>query len=92
MPVGFDPLPEGLAVMPPGARLETALASIDRDRLNGEDRVTVMQAWSRQIAHAQTELYASMVAVAEAEAAVYPDDDPFDVHDAAAPRFAPPSP
>jgi hypothetical protein len=30
--------------------------------------VVVLQAWSRQVAHAQAELYASMTAVAEAEA------------------------
>src|SRR3546814_17461412 len=52
-----------------------------RRRLNGEDRVIVMQAWSRQVAHTQAELYASMVAVAEAEAEAYPEDDPFDLND-----------
>ncbi len=59
------------------------LASIDRDRLSGHDRVIVMQAWSRQVAHGQAELYASMTAVAEAEAEAFPDDDPCDIHDVA---------
>jgi hypothetical protein len=82
--VRFDRLPGDLAEIRPGPRLGSALASIDRDRLNGADRVTLMQAWNRQVAHAQAELYASMTAVADAEAEVFPDDDPFNLNDAAA--------
>jgi hypothetical protein len=82
-PVRFDPLPESLANMAPGARLGDMLACIDRDRLCGEDRVVVMQAWSRQVAHAQAELYASMSAVAEAVYDLYPDEDPFAANDVA---------
>lgn len=61
-------LPSGLAGMGPGVDLGLALATIDRDRLSQPDRVTVMQAWARQLAHAQAELYVSMNAVAEAVA------------------------
>jgi hypothetical protein len=82
--IGFGGLPEGLAEMTPGARLGSVLALIDRERLNGADRVTLMQAWNRQVAHAQAELYASMTAVADAEAEAFPDDDPFNINDAAA--------
>lgn len=80
----FGRLPEGLAEMAPGTRLGSALASVNRDRLNGADRVTLMQAWNRQVAHAQAELYASMTAVADAEAEAFPEDDPFNINDAAA--------
>ncbi|MGH8914504.1 MAG: DUF222 domain-containing protein, partial [Acidimicrobiia bacterium] len=83
-PVIFEPLPGALAEMTPGARLGSLLASIDRDRLNGEDRVIVLQAWNRQVAHAQAELYASMVSVADAEAEAHPEDDPFDLNDVTA--------
>ncbi len=79
----IDPLPEGLADMEPGASLGTILGSIDRSRLNGQDRVIVLQAWSRQLAHAQAELYASMTAVIDAEADLYQGRDAFSVHDAA---------
>jgi hypothetical protein len=71
--------------MEPGARLGVVLASLDRRHISGPDQVTVMQAWSRQVAHAQAELYASMVAVAEAEAEVAgPDDDLAGIQDLAA--------
>jgi hypothetical protein len=78
-------LPSGLTEMEPGVDLGSALARINRRRVSGPDQVIVMQAWSRQVAHAQAELYASMVAVAEAEAEVAgPDDDLADIHDLAA--------
>lgn len=78
-------LPSGLTEMVPGARLGSALASVDRRYINEPDRVTLMQAWSRQVAHAQAELYASMVAVADAEAEVAgPGDELADIHDLAA--------
>lgn len=53
-------LPDGLADMDPGPELGSALASIDRARLNGHELVLVLQARSRQIAHLQAELYADM--------------------------------
>jgi hypothetical protein len=46
----------------------SVLSTIDRVRLSQPDRVTVMQGWARQLAHVQAELYASMVAVADAAA------------------------
>jgi len=61
-----DSLPEGLAGMDPGADLGLALSTIDRARLSQPDRVTVMQAWARQLARAQAELYVSMIGVADA--------------------------
>jgi hypothetical protein len=64
---GWERLPEGLADMAPGPALATVMASVDRRRLGGHDRVILMQAWNRQLAHVQAELYASMVAVTEAE-------------------------
>jgi hypothetical protein len=54
--------------MIPGADLGVALATIDRSRLSESDLVTVMQAWARQLAHAQAQFYVSMNAVAEAMA------------------------
>ncbi|HVR77272.1 MAG TPA: DUF222 domain-containing protein [Acidimicrobiia bacterium] len=82
---GRDPLLEGLPGIAPGVDLGSALASIDRRGVSGPDQVFVMQAWSRQVAHAQAELYASMVAVAEAEAEVAgPFDELADIHDLAA--------
>jgi hypothetical protein len=82
--VGFDSLPEGLAEMEPGAELGIVLNTIDRKRLDGADRVVVLQAWNRQVAHAQAELYASMVDIVEAEANVYAGRDGFDINEAAA--------
>ena len=61
--------PSGLAEMRPGADLGVALAAIDRTRLSVSDRVMVLQAWARQLAHAQAGFYASMLAVADAAAA-----------------------
>jgi hypothetical protein len=63
-----DPLPEELAGMGPGADLGSALATVDRTRLTEPGRVTVMQAWARQLAHAQAELYVSIISVADAAA------------------------
>jgi hypothetical protein len=56
--------PVGAVTMVTGSVLST----IDRVRLSQPDRVTVMQGWARQLAHVQAELYASMVAVADAAA------------------------
>ena len=90
--IRFDRLPEGLSEMTPGARLGTVLASIDRRRLNGKHRVLVMQAWNRQLAHAQAELYASMMTVVDAEAELYPEDDPFDINEVASSEIRAASP
>ncbi|MBC6457212.1 HNH endonuclease signature motif containing protein [Actinomadura sp. HBU206391] len=60
-----QPLPVGLAEMPPGPALGAALASIDRSALSGFDLVVLLQARSRQLAFEQAELAADMVAVSE---------------------------
>jgi hypothetical protein len=60
-------IPKGLADMAPGPKLGAILSSIDRNRISGHDRVVLTRAWNRQVAHDQAELYASMVAVADAE-------------------------
>ncbi|HSJ83493.1 MAG TPA: DUF222 domain-containing protein, partial [Acidimicrobiia bacterium] len=64
-----DSVPAGLARMAPGADLGLALATVDRTRLAEPDQVVVLQAWARQLAHAQAELYSSMIGVADAAAA-----------------------
>ncbi|HEX6145694.1 MAG TPA: DUF222 domain-containing protein, partial [Acidimicrobiia bacterium] len=64
----LDVLPAGLAGMTPGADLGAMLATVDRTRLAEQDRVTVMQGWARQLAHARAQLYLSMHAVAGAVA------------------------
>ncbi|HVR80160.1 MAG TPA: DUF222 domain-containing protein [Acidimicrobiia bacterium] len=58
-------LPVGLAELQPGPELAALLAVVDRDRLPGYDRVDLLQARSRQVAHDQAEMHADMVAVAE---------------------------
>jgi hypothetical protein len=59
-------LPVGLAELQPGPELAAVLAAVDRDRLNGYDRIDLLQARSRQVAHDQAEMYADRLAVAEA--------------------------
>lgn len=51
----------------PGPELAARLASIDRDTVTDYELVTLLQARSRQVAHLQAELYADMVAVAQAQ-------------------------
>ncbi len=60
-------IPRDLAEMRPGPKLGAILSSIDRNRITGHDRVALVQAWNRQLAHVQAELYAAIVAVADAE-------------------------
>ena len=59
-------LPVGLAELKPGPELAAVLAAVDRDRLKGYDRIDLLQARSRQVAHDQAEMYADRLAVAEA--------------------------
>ncbi len=54
-----------LAGLPPGPTLGAALAGIDRSTLNGYDRVLVLRAQARQVAHEQARLMADLVAVAD---------------------------
>lgn len=61
-------LEERLSTMPPGAGLATLLEGIDRADLAETDRVVLMQARSRLLAHIQAELCADMVSVGDAVA------------------------
>src|SRR5262245_12092833 len=67
-----QPIPEGLAALPPGPGLAAVLAEIDPSRLGGLDCVAVMRAQHRQVAHEQARLMAAMVEVARC--GVGPDD------------------
>ena len=58
-----QPLPDGLAEMPPGPELAAVLATIDPRRLGGLDCVEVMRAQLRQVSHEQARLMAAMVEV-----------------------------
>ncbi|MEJ3749180.1 DUF222 domain-containing protein [Actinomycetes bacterium KLBMP 9797] len=64
----------GLAAMPPGPELAAVLATIDRDRLNGNELVEVVKATHRQISHHQGELLSSVWASAFCPPG--PDDGP----------------
>jgi hypothetical protein len=66
-------LPEGITEMVPGPELARLLGSIDRHSLIGYDRVLLMKARSRQVAHEQAHLYADMVSVFQAEKELIPD-------------------
>jgi hypothetical protein len=54
----------GLELVSPGLMLAAILSSVDRDRLSGYDRVSLLKARARQIAHDQAEFYAELMAVA----------------------------
>ncbi|MCI0426337.1 MAG: HNH endonuclease [Actinobacteria bacterium] len=56
----WERLPEGLSGMTPGGELAEALATIERDRLDGPDRVVLMVARARMLAHVQAQLLADM--------------------------------
>jgi HNH endonuclease len=58
------PLPPGLAEMPPGSDLSVVLAGVDRTRLTGHDLVTLLEAWSSQVAHDQAQMHAVVAEVA----------------------------
>jgi len=60
-------LPDKLEMMAPGRELAVALADIDRGKLSGHDRVVVMQACARQVAHYQAQFYSDVQGVWEAE-------------------------
>ncbi|HEX6469897.1 MAG TPA: DUF222 domain-containing protein, partial [Streptosporangiaceae bacterium] len=59
-----QPIPAGLAEMPPGPALAAVLADIDPTRLSGLDCVTVLRAQHRQTSHEQARLLAVIVEVA----------------------------
>ena len=54
----WERLPEGFADMAPGPDLARALDAVDCDRLSGFDRVEVMRANARMVAHFQAGLFA----------------------------------
>jgi hypothetical protein len=58
-----QPIPEGLADMPPGPALAAVLAGIDLARLSGADCVEVLRARHRQLSHEQARFMATMVEV-----------------------------
>jgi hypothetical protein len=60
-------LPDNLGTMAPGQDVGVVLADIDREKLSGHDRVIVMQACARQVAHYQAQFYSDVQGVWEAE-------------------------
>ena len=72
-------IPKGLAEMAPGVRLAAILASIDRNQISGHDRVILLRARARQIAHDQAEFYADINSIHEAEGKVIPGEWTSDV-------------
>lgn len=72
----YDSIPDGLDRMSPGPVLGTYLASVDVSRLSGYDRVVVLRAHQRMVAHYQAKLYEDMVSIRQ----VFRDrgDDPVD--------------
>ncbi|SDF94813.1 DUF222 domain-containing protein, partial [Pseudonocardia oroxyli] len=62
-------LPADLAHLAPGPRLGALLAELDPAGLEGADRLTVLEAWQRQEAHARAGLYRWMAAVGSAPGA-----------------------
>jgi uncharacterized protein DUF222 len=66
-------LPEDLENMAPGPELATLLASLDRTALSGAERVRLLRARHRLVAHLQGEMYADMYAISRDEPAQDPD-------------------
>lgn len=59
-------IPDRLDQMAPGPVLAAYLASVDVRRLSGHDRVVVLRAHQRMVAHYQAKLYDDMVSVRDA--------------------------
>lgn len=62
-----ETLPDQLDSLRPGPDLAVALASLDRERLSGRERVGLLKARSRLKAHVDAELMADMVSIIDAE-------------------------
>ncbi len=60
-----DGLPADLESIPPGLLLGVILSSVDRDRLSGFDRVRLLKADARMVAHFQARVYADIHSVSE---------------------------
>jgi hypothetical protein len=73
-------LPEDLELMPPGARLASLLAGVDRAALSDRDRVRLLRARNRLSAHIQAELLADIYAVSQDDDGV--DEDAVSRHGA----------
>ena len=68
-------LPADLESIPPGLLLAVILSSVDGDRLSGFDRVRLLKADARMVAHFQARLYADIQSVSESVPALdYPED------------------
>jgi hypothetical protein len=63
--------------LPPGPELAALLWKVDRRQLNGCERVALMEARARLIAHLQADFYADMWAVTEAEARLFGEADKY---------------
>lgn len=72
----WDTVPSGIDEMTPGPGLARALAAVDRTRISGYDRVTVLRVRQRLLSHVQAELYRDMAAVVDSymEEVGGPDD------------------
>ena len=68
-------IPKGLAEMAPGPMLAAVLASIDRDRISGYQRVILIKARSRLRAWVEADFYADLESVAQAEEEMFPQPD-----------------
>jgi hypothetical protein len=81
-----DPLIEDLNWLPTGIMLSAALDRVDRSRLSGHERVSVLKARARLRAWIDAELLADIEAVSESvsELANHPDPDDQDVFDTTA--------
>ncbi len=73
-----DDLISDLGWLPAGVMLTAALERMDRDRLSGHERVSVLKARARQVAHDQAELLADIESVSEAIGELINDPDPDD--------------
>ncbi len=70
----IDWIPENLGAIPPGAVLAAMLDDVDLERCSGYDRIRVLQARQRQVAHYQAESYEAIAAVVDALADTCEDD------------------
>jgi len=68
-------LPTDLETIPPGLLLAVILSSVDRDRLSGYDKVRLLKADARMVAHFQGRLYADIQSVSESVSRLdFPED------------------
>ena len=58
-----QPVPKGLAAVPPGPELACLLAGVDLSRVCNDDVVDVLGALSRQLAHDQARMFTALTEV-----------------------------